>query len=150
MNEHHFTSIDDARAFALAGNAILTLQSLRTGTHYTYRVKQATNQQTQEPQPGVYFVNLLTSGSADDDGFTYLGLIRRGAFGLTAKSHMTLDSGPVKAFRFFLQAKQLHADLVVRHEGRCGRCGRTLTVPESIDSGLGPECREIYASRSLR
>ena len=27
------------------------------------------------------------------------------------------------------------------HEGRCGRCGRTLTVPESIASGVGPECQ---------
>lgn len=27
------------------------------------------------------------------------------------------------------------------HEGRCARCGKKLTVPESIDSGLGPECR---------
>jgi hypothetical protein len=30
--------------------------------------------------------------------------------------------------------------LEVWHEGRCGRCGRRLTVPESIESGLGPEC----------
>ena len=26
------------------------------------------------------------------------------------------------------------------HSGSCGRCGRKLTVPESIDTGLGPEC----------
>ena len=26
------------------------------------------------------------------------------------------------------------------HEGRCGRCGRKLTVPESVASGFGPEC----------
>lgn len=28
------------------------------------------------------------------------------------------------------------------HEGRCGRCARRLTVPESIINGLGPECAE--------
>ncbi len=28
----------------------------------------------------------------------------------------------------------------VWHEGRCGRCGRTLTVESSIASGLGPVC----------
>ena len=28
----------------------------------------------------------------------------------------------------------------VWHEGRCGKCGRKLTVPESLTSGLGPEC----------
>jgi hypothetical protein len=30
--------------------------------------------------------------------------------------------------------------VVIWHEGRCGRCGRRLTVPESIESGYGPEC----------
>lgn len=30
----------------------------------------------------------------------------------------------------------------VWHEGSCGRCGRKLTVPESIANGLGPECAE--------
>jgi hypothetical protein len=26
------------------------------------------------------------------------------------------------------------------HEGRCGRCGRKLTVPDSIAIGIGPDC----------
>jgi hypothetical protein len=26
------------------------------------------------------------------------------------------------------------------HEGKCCRCGRKLTVPASIASGIGPEC----------
>lgn len=29
----------------------------------------------------------------------------------------------------------------VLHEAVCARCGRKLTVPESIDSFMGPECR---------
>jgi hypothetical protein len=29
------------------------------------------------------------------------------------------------------------------HEGKCGRCGRLLTVPSSIESGIGPECSKI-------
>jgi hypothetical protein len=31
------------------------------------------------------------------------------------------------------------------HEGRCGKCGRALTVPESIESGLGPVCESREA-----
>src|ERR1700675_3055956 len=27
--------------------------------------------------------------------------------------------------------------------GKCGRCGKPLTVPESIASGFGPDCREM-------
>lgn len=30
--------------------------------------------------------------------------------------------------------------LLYYHEGRCGRCARRLTVPESIINGIGPEC----------
>jgi hypothetical protein len=149
VSDHKFASIEDAKAFALAGNAILTLQSTRTGTHYTYKVKQATDRQTQRPQPGVYFVNLLTSGSADDDGFTYLGLIRNGQFTLTAKSRLGIATGPVAAFRFFYTSTELHPELVVRHEGRCGRCGRTLTVPESIDRGIGPDCAALMEGGAL-
>jgi hypothetical protein len=34
----------------------------------------------------------------------------------------------------------MHPELAVYHEGRCGACGRRLTTPESISSGLGPVC----------
>lgn len=30
--------------------------------------------------------------------------------------------------------------LVYKYEGRCRKCNRRLTVPESIDSGIGPVC----------
>jgi hypothetical protein len=42
-----------------------------------------------------------------------------------------------KAFDFFFRSSSIHPELVVRHEARCGR---TLTVPESIERGIGPEC----------
>lgn len=139
---HQFPTLEDAKAFALAGNAIITLQSLRTNTHFTYRVRQATDKETNEPQAGRYFVSLLTNGSADEGTFHYLGMIRDGAFAATKATNGRENSPSFKAFSFFFHAKQLHPELVVRHEGRCGRCGRTLTVPESIDAGIGPECRE--------
>jgi hypothetical protein len=30
----------------------------------------------------------------------------------------------------------------VKHCGYCGKCGRVLTEPESLESGLGPICRK--------
>jgi hypothetical protein len=142
-SDHKFTSLEDARAFALAGNAILTLQSLKTGLHFTYKVRQAKDKQTGQPQPELYFVSLLSNGSPDDESsFGYLGMIRGGQFSLTRASRATDGAASVKAFRFFWESTQLHEALVVRHEGRCGRCGRTLTVPESIDRGIGPDCAE--------
>lgn len=39
--------------------------------------------------------------------------------------------------------------LLYYHEGRCGRCARTLTVPASIISGLGPICRKKEGGLSI-
>ena len=38
-----------------------------------------------------------------------------------------------------LAAGSMPANVEINHEGRCGRCGRALTVPESVASGIGPE-----------
>ena len=137
---HHFETIEDARQFVFAGNAIVTLESLKTGTHFTFKVRQATDKETQEPKPGMFFVNLLTNGSADEGDFQYLGMVRDGQFSLTRASRAGVDAPSVKAFGFFMKLQELHPALVIRHEGRCGHCGRTLTVPESIDRGIGPDC----------
>ena len=37
----------------------------------------------------------------------------------------------------------------VYHSGTCSRCGRVLTTPESIRSGLGPVCAELAAGEGL-
>lgn len=140
MTDHRFADKESAKAFTLAGNATLTLESLKTGQHYTYRVRQAKDKETQEPVANLYFVNLLTEGNADEGTFTYLGILRDGAFTLTRKSRLNAQSGPVAAFLYYWRSPAIPEQLVVRHEGKCGRCGRTLTVPSSIDAGIGPEC----------
>jgi hypothetical protein len=44
------------------------------------------------------------------------------------------------AVRVMLGKQKLPEGYKVQHAGRCGRCARTLTVPSSIELGLGPEC----------
>jgi hypothetical protein len=143
-HDHKFRNANDARQFTLAGNATLTLQSRKTSVHYTYRVRQA--EKDGEPQ-ALWFVQLL-AGPNNDSDFTYLGVIAGNdeTFRLTKKSKMNEDSKPVAAFNYYwkhLAAGHIAPHCTVRHENHCGRCGRKLTVPESIDSGLGPDCRAI-------
>lgn len=135
VSDHKFSSIADAKAFALAGNAIITLQSLRTGAHFTYKIRLAKD-------GDAHFVSLLSNGSADEGDFRYLGLIKNGMFRLTRNSKVNEQAASYKAFEWFWNMVRdgIPTELVVRHEGKCGRCGRTLTVPESIDQGIGPEC----------
>lgn len=124
-----------AKAYIEAGIATFTLESQRTNKHITYRIRKSKDSE-------VSFVSLLT-GSDNESSFTYVGLYEGGNLRLTRKSKLTDDSVPVRAFRYFangLKKGEIAPDLKVFHSGKCGRCGRKLTVPSSIVSGLGPEC----------
>jgi hypothetical protein len=124
------------KRFLFAGNATITLKSLATEQHYTFRARKAKRGE-------VWFVSVL----ANPDQYVYVGILggssNKPVFLLTKKSRYSDDAGLVKAFRFFynhLMAGKIPEKLEVRHEGNCGRCNRQLTVPLSIDRGIGPEC----------
>jgi hypothetical protein len=124
------------REFVLAGNARITLKSKLSGTRFSYRVREC------EGKEGLFFVGLL-SGSDNESAYSYMGVIRDGNFSVTKKSHISAGAPSAMAFDFFwkyLLVQRIHSNLEVWHEGHCGRCGRTLTVPESIERGIGPEC----------
>lgn len=128
----------DAARFILAGHATFTLTSERTGVRFTYKIraKEVTAGQT------LHFVSVLT-GSDNESDYTFLGTIFGGAtFKHSAKSHIGKDAPSAKAFTWCfprIMSRSL-VEAAVHHEGKCGRCGRKLTVPHSIEIGLGPEC----------
>jgi hypothetical protein len=137
MTSHRITDVSAAAAFVLAGNATFTLVSRKTGIRFTYKVRQP-----EEGKP--HFVAVLT-GPENSTDFTYLGVIRPGpSFARTAKSKIGPDAASCKAFDWFarqlLSRGQMPEAVELWHEGKCGRCGRKLTVPSSIETGLGPEC----------
>jgi Family of unknown function (DUF6011) len=138
--DQRFENIAAAKVFCLAGNATITLESLKTSAHFTYKVRE----KAEEGRATVWFVSLL-SGCDNENDYRYMGIIRDGRFSLTRNSKISCDALSFRAFDYFWN--RVHdedpAQLVIHHEGRCGRCGRTLTVPSSIQSGLGPDCAEI-------
>jgi hypothetical protein len=62
----------------------------------------------------------------------------------TKNSRVSKDAPSAKAFSWLHAAIDSGVDLTdkveVRHAGKCGHCGRKLTVPESVDTGIGPDC----------
>ena len=142
MNIEPTAMIDpDAIArFVRGGNAHFTIRSKRTGTRFTYRAR-ATD------RGDAYFVSVLT-GSDNTSHYTYMGLLicnpdTPPVFTRTRASKVEEDAPCYKAFVWFyrnIAAQQSMQELEFWHEGRCGRCARKLTVPESIASGFGPEC----------
>jgi hypothetical protein len=128
-----------SRDFMLGGNATVTLVSTKTGTRFTYKIRA-------NDEGDVFFVSLL-SGPDNESDYRYLGRIARGVFWQgrkVPKAGDVLASAPSsQAFAWAWQklAKGVMSEaLEIWHEGRCGRCNRKLTVPESLRTGLGPEC----------
>ena len=120
--------------FALAGDARFTLASTRTGARYTYRVRASED-------GAVFFVSTLT-GADNEHDYTFTGTIfDRSRYVHSRRSRIGADAPSVTAFTWGWARGLAHPLLEVYHEGRCGRCARTLTVPESVATGFGPECR---------
>jgi hypothetical protein len=140
----------DTRTFALAGNATFTVTSRKTGTRFTYKVRK--------PSPTTpHFVKLL-SGPDNESDYRFFGTIFTNTDAKTGRtsfdfrhahptSTMISPEAPAaKAFSWLwrnLDNPDNLAQVEIHHEGRCCRCGRKLTVPESIESGIGPECRNM-------
>lgn len=139
---------DDIRKFITAGNATFTVVSKRTGERKTFLAEKAESKpgEAQYARPA-FFVRLLV-GPANENDYRYLGFMyeipngelrikinktRWGEEAFNTFAWMLSKINGHGATYFFEQAEFWHA-------GRCGRCGRTLTVPESIATGLGPIC----------
>jgi len=65
-------------------------------------------------------------------------------FKYSSKSSIGPDAPSVVGFAWLIRALDAGRDVsslaLITHEGRCGRCGRLLTVPASVACGIGPEC----------
>ena len=130
------SALENPMRFALAGNATFTIVSTRTGARFTYKVNAAEN-------GPMHFVKVLT-GPDNIQDYRYLGFMRRGVyFHGGAKAKIGREAPSAVAFKWFwenLSKGGVSSTMEIHHEGKCGRCGRALTVPESIQSGFGPEC----------
>ena len=145
------------KEFLFAGQAMFTLVSLKTGLRFTYKVrakKQDVEELARRTAAGeivtedfvCYFVNLLR-GPDNTADFAYLGVLRKpGRFFTTPKSRITQHPASYKALVWFIEALKadrqdvLGKQIEFWHTGRCGVCGRLLTVPSSVATGIGPVC----------
>jgi hypothetical protein len=134
-------------SFFIGGKAIFTVANNK-GDHYTYRIRKHKSNE-------VFFVSLLT-GPDNNESYTYLGLynpnnIEGQKVVTTAKSKYNSISTPVKvvnwAITMVFKGKNLPEGYSIQHEGKCCRCGRTLTTPESIENGIGPECSKMMFTK---
>jgi hypothetical protein len=132
----------DALTFIFAGNSIFTVVNSRTSNRFTFKVKKSKD-------GSLYFVSVLTG----PDCYTYIGVITNGTYKHGAKSVISKEAQSVKVFDYVLtklSSNKLPEFVEIWHEGKCGKCGRTLTVPASILTGIGPECAKIIPKKESK
>lgn len=131
------------RDFFLGGKATFTVHNTQSGEHRTYKIRRP-EPTAQYPNPA-WFLKQMT-GTDNESHYSYIGMINPtdGTVKLTKASKFAEDSNTVKAARWVVSrvmlGTQIPDQIDIRHAGKCGRCGRTLTTPESLDRGIGPEC----------
>jgi hypothetical protein len=143
------------KQFVLAGKSTFTVEvpdSFRTEKpdlelkpHYTFRVE---HKAAEGKYKEAWFAKLLT-GPDNTRNYSYIGMLdaEAGVVRTTAKSKVAKDSIVIKLLNRTLAlvwagdiAPMEAQGFKLHHEGRCGKCNRPLTTPESVERGIGPEC----------
>lgn len=132
-------------SYVLAGNATFTVRNPETGQRFTLRLVRPEETESQKEPPWfAYYLN----GPDNSSSFAYLGMVPREAEGkalrlVRTKASKATPEAPVwRALAWLLAGRLEDSRVEVWHEGSCGRCGRKLTVPESVATGLGPVCAQ--------
>lgn len=149
---------------------VLVVTSISTGVSYTYRVRRApeTDKRTgraarrrcwfvrvDDGHNGIYLGRIADRGDpeavggdrpSDDDHPNPGPFLVRGRMPPSAAAFAWLWRNvrpmPTDQRRYGTPPDgRFPSGVEVRHDGRCSRCGRALTDPESIDVGMGPICR---------
>ena len=136
-----FETATEALEFIFGGNARFTLTSTASGKHFTFKASKGKTDGTP------FFIKLLNGpNNAWDGDWLYIGFVPEGERDKLIAGRRGHPNAPsFTALAWML--RRLAADkfleaLVVQHDGSCGVCGRELTDPISVATGIGPVCRD--------
>jgi len=117
-------------------NGKITVENTVRGTHRTFRIR--TQKEDDKFAPGERILSLLVGPDNSSDYLQIAFVKDDGSVRLWRKYRTPQYEALVKV----LQRPDHYRSLGCRYhyEGRCRRCNRTLTTPESVKSGIGPVC----------
>lgn len=131
-------------AILLSGRARFTLEG--KGLRWTFEIDKSKD----ENRPR-YFAKMLT-GADNESDYTYVGLLDPATSRVkaTRASRIPEDATPFRGLNYAVHAILADRAPELEKDGfrvvwatTCARCGRTLTVPSSVDHRLGPECAKL-------
>jgi hypothetical protein len=135
---------DKALAFMLAGKSEFILHSTKTGDDFKFKITKKESNKKDSEEEFVYFVNILHGSES-----TYAGHMRFNKntnmfeYFKGQKGKIEPKDLAIRSLIFVLNKlmrNEIVGNLEVYHTGKCGKCGKKLTTPESIVTGLGPQC----------
>jgi len=118
-------------------NGTYTVLSKATGEHRTFRIR--TQRENAEFAAGERIVALLV-GSDNEHDYQSFGFVKDDGRIVVWKRHRGGMFDKLARMLEHLGEHEQAGRVEVYLEGRCRRCNRRLTHPESIRSGIGPEC----------
>lgn len=135
------TDWDAVHKFMLAGNALFTIESTTTDKHFTFKVEKIKDKFKQMNEGDELWIAKKLVGQDNETSYRVVGTIWKHADGKTGYK----PKGNDQVFGLFYHMLDQRSNLLDKinfyHANQCGKCGRTLTTPESISIGLGPVCR---------
>lgn len=136
----------DIANFVTAGNAVFTISSRPTGVRFTFKARKFKDGKREGKNTFIY----VLTGPDNTTHYHYLGMLdSANNFETTPKSKIATTAKSFQAMKWLADKVLVekrdpsNAAMEFRHSGKCGRCGRALTVPGSLDNGIGPECARI-------
>lgn len=143
-----FISNDAALPFMLAGKSEFTVVSMRTAVRFSFKLtKKKSTSGAAGAAEFIYFVNVIHGDNSIYGGLLYFDnrteafMFSKGKTGLVGAEDVRIKS--LLYIVNNLLAKNYGIDVSIYHCGKCGRCGKKLTTPESVLTGLGPECCKL-------
>jgi hypothetical protein len=123
-----------------AGKARVTLTSVLSRKHFTYKLEKSDD-------GNVTFVRALCGSDNTVNGaWMYIGaifadgILRAGKKGDSGWASFQALDWALKKLR---RNPSIPDSLTIQHNDYCGRCGRDLTDPVSVETGFGPICRGL-------
>jgi len=143
-NRRQIADVEHVREYILGGKGTITMVSKKTGNRYTFTFGKP------KGKDFPVFVRYLY-GPDNTSNYRYMGAIfekkTEGDHPFVPKKSMR-EHNVVTYFQWMwthlhTTDSKIMNHIEIWHEGRCCRCGRKLTVPESIERGIGPVCENL-------
>lgn len=142
------------RTFLFQGKALFTLHNVEKDTHITFRV-QSLKRKRGQPEDTRHFEVYVKALNDKYAGNRYIGRIDRKTKLFQPYKYVEQDHVGILTIQWIirnwtnLEKFEQEDRLSIYHLGVCCKCGMTLTVPESIQNGIGPHCLKGRENKSL-